>query len=48
MRVRDAVNATRSSKERFRKLFDKKSYIENSHVKYLEAAGARVVPVDYL
>jgi len=25
----------------------KKQFIENSHVKFLESAGARVVPVDY-
>ena len=24
-----------------------KSYIESSHVKFLESAGARVIPIDY-
>jgi len=24
-----------------------KQYVESSHIKYLEAAGARVVPIDF-
>jgi hypothetical protein len=27
-------------------IFPKKMYVESSHVKYLEAAGARVIPID--
>jgi len=28
-------------------VYPKKSYIESSHVKFLESAGARVIPIDY-
>ena len=28
-------------------MYPKKSYIESSHVKFLESAGARVVPIDW-
>jgi len=28
-------------------VYPKKSYIESSHVKFLESAGARVVPIDW-
>jgi len=28
-------------------IFERKQYIDASHVKFLEAAGARVVPVDF-
>ena len=28
-------------------MYERKQYIDASHVKFLEAAGARVVPVDF-
>ena len=28
-------------------MYPKKSYVEASHVKFLESAGARVVPIDW-
>lgn len=46
-RIKDAVNATRSRRESWKKLFHKKAYVENSHIQFLEGAGARVVPVDF-
>ena len=28
-------------------IFPRKQFVENTHVKFLESAGARVIPIDY-